>query len=270
MIRRCSFIAMVAVLFFISGCSSKVLVKKDLEDIKEIKIVRYEFPGYMKLTSATSSKAVAVVTPLLLFGAVGGGIGGAIADNIVKTNMTADGIALQDKFKLPDYSKLVYASFSEKIPKRVPQDWPRFVTDPAIIKEVAKYDKPDGTRDYTREEPPEFNGDALILRSSFVVSHYGGVRADTLGKLINSKGKVLWSKHISYKSKEGNIPSLENLEEDNAKLLRSEINVAVETTVEGLIDNMLNPPKEDETDSGPEKKVEAQNTGSSGKPKDVL
>lgn len=235
----CATVVLLAVL--LHACAStpdKALLKKDLEAVNQITIVRYEFPGYMKDTTGSTVAAVAVAAPFMVFGLVGGAIGGGLAASVKSAMMKSAGKELQGKYTLPDFAELVHKEFSERLPKSLP-DWPQAVVETSAVAD-----------DY--QHP---SGGLVTIRTEVRVADGAGLQTHTAAQLVDSAQNVLWRKGAVYKSSDLNRPcKLEELEADNAKLLHEEIAFAVERTVVELIDHLKNGSEKKETEATEQKK----------------
>lgn len=221
----CAFVVLLVIM--LQGCASspnKALVKNDLQSVNQIKVIRYEFPGYMKETTGSKVASIAIAAPFMIFGAIGGGIGGGLSASVKSSMMTSAGKEIQSKYNLPDFTELVHKEFTGKLPKAFP-DWPEVVEEPGVVKD-----------DY--QNPSEC---VLSVRSFVIVSDGEGLQTRTTAQLVDSSQNVLWKKVASYKSSDLNRPcEFEELEADGAKALHGEIAFAVENTVSELIDHLKN------------------------------
>jgi hypothetical protein len=223
----CSAVAVMVVVVLFHGCTttpSKPLAVKDLQSVKQIRLVRYHFPGYMKETTGSTVASAAAAAPFMLFGVVGGAVGGGLYGSIKSAMNRSAGREMQNKYNLPDFLEVVHREFAEKLPKDLP-GWPEITVQADAI-----------NYDYT--DP---SACLLTLKSSVVVSDGDGVRAYTVGQLVNSAQNILWSRGVSYKSSDLNRPcKTDELEADNGKLLQEEVAFAVEKTVTELVEDLKN------------------------------
>jgi hypothetical protein len=98
-----------AVVALFQGCATadKPLTVKNMQTITSIKVVRTGPPGYLKKTIA--SEAVAYTG--MMFGAIGGGLGGGISYAME----VESGKKLAEKCSLPDVNKLLEDRFVERL-----------------------------------------------------------------------------------------------------------------------------------------------------------
>ncbi|MCE5265392.1 MAG: hypothetical protein LLG97_17900 [Deltaproteobacteria bacterium] len=220
----CASVVLLGIL--LQGCvtsPNKALVKNDLQSVNQIKVIRYEFPGYMKETTGSKVASIAIAAPFMIFGAIGGGIGGGLSASVKSSMMTTAGKEMQSKYNLPDFAELVHKEFADKLPKAVP-DLPEIVEEPGAAND-----------DY--QNPSEC---VLSIRSLVIVSDGEGFQAQTAAQLVDSSQNILWKKKTSYRSSDLDRPcEFEELEADDGKALHGEIAFAVEKTVSELIDHIV-------------------------------
>ena len=221
----CSLVIFVGIT--LQGCASlsdKALITSDLQSVNQIKVVRYEFPGWMKETTGSNIASAAIVAPFIIFGAIGGGIGGGLAGSVKSSMMKSAGKEIQEKYNLPDFTELIYKGFAEKLPQNL-TDWPQIVMEPVAVSD-----------DYQSQ-----SGCLLSIRSLVIVSDDTGLQADTTAQLVDPTQKILWRKRAVYKSSDFKRPcTFEELEADNAKAMKGEIDFAVEKTISELVDDLRN------------------------------
>ena len=167
------------------------------------------------LLKETTGSTVAGVTGMM-FGAIGGGIGGAIQYKMMESN----GKELQEKCKLPNYGERVFRQLVERIPIEV-MGWPKIVVKNDPISDEAEISK-----DY-----------ALIVKVKVVKVKNGvGLTAWTTAKLRDPQGSLLWEKNVKYETKKFDRQcDLDILEADNGKLLLEEYEFAILNTVSTMI-----------------------------------
>lgn len=204
-------------LFWLSGCATtdKQLSKDALNPISSITIAQLKSPPILKET--TGSTVVGVTG--MMFGAIGGGLGGALQHNMMESN----GKELQEKCNLPNYGERVFRHLVDRIPKEV-TGWPKIVVKNDPISDEAEVSK-----DY-----------ALLVKVKVVKVKDGvGLTAWTTAQLHDPQGSVLWEKNVKYETKKYNRQSdLDKLEADNGKLLLEEYEFAILNTVSTLIKDL--------------------------------
>ena len=220
----CLCLALSAALQACSASSDKLLALKDLEPAKQVNVVRYEFPGYVKETTGSKVATVAIMAPFILFGAVGGGIGGALGGAVGGSMARSAGKEMQEKYKLPDFAELVHKSLAEKLSDGAP-GWPTFVGEPNAIS--GEKQKPSGY--------------VMTIKTVVAVSNGDGLRTATDAEITDPEQHVLWKKVAEYKSRDAKHPaSFDALEAEDGKPLRDEVEFAVQRTVEMLLDHLHN------------------------------
>jgi hypothetical protein len=212
----------VALLCF-SGCAAtdKKLSRDALKPVTSITAAHVKSPPLLKETIGST---VAGVTGMM-FGAIGGGLGGALQHNLMESN----GKELHEKCNLPNFSERLFKQFMERIGKEV-AGWPQI-----IVKNEPISDESEVTNDY-----------AIILKVKTVkVKDDVGLSAWTTAVLRDPQGNILWEKNVRYETKKaGRECDLDVLEADSGKLLHQEYDFAVADTVSTLIKDLNgDPPK---------------------------
>ncbi|MDA8124732.1 MAG: hypothetical protein M0009_06050 [Deltaproteobacteria bacterium] len=224
--KKCSCAVLVLLLLLLQGCASqnKALINEDLRSINQVRSIRYQFDGYMKETTGANITSLLVATPFMLFGAIGGGIGGALYASVKDSMMLSAGKEMQSKCNLPDFTELVQKRFSERLPQSIPA-WPQMIVETNAVDKVY-----------------ENKSDCLLsISTRVVVSDDNGLQTQTIAQLVHPARDVLWKKIATYTSSEANHPcKIEELEADNGKLLNEEVGYAVEKTVVALLDHLKN------------------------------
>jgi hypothetical protein len=201
----------------ITGCaaSDKQLSRDTLRPITSMTVAHLKSPPLLKETMGST---VAGVTGVM-FGAIGGGVGGAIQANMMESN----GKELQDRCNLPDYGDRLFKKAVARIPREV-QGWPNI---------SVKNEPISGESDIVNEY-------AIILRIKTIKVKDGlGLSAWTTAQLRDPQGNILWEKNVKYESKKaGRTCDLDVLEADNGKLLNEEYDFAIEETVSTLIKDL--------------------------------
>lgn len=133
------------------------------------------------------------------------------------------GRMLREKCSLPDFNQLVMTNFVNNIPKEI-ENWPAMKIEKNIVK-----------NDYIPQ-----TGYALCFEVGYVwLYSYGGFKGLSthgLAEIIPSKGERIWFHQYSYREKDfGEVPELEELEADNCKLLKKQMNFAAKKASNELI-----------------------------------
>ncbi len=206
----------VLVLFLSAGCAVpiKQSAVANMKSINSLQIVRTKSPGLAKRTLGSQ----AVATPLLLFGAVGGAIGGGIAMEVE----SRQGRELAEKCALPDYGKLVFNNFVDSVQKDFPE-WPK-----PVVKE-----EPVGDESY------KCDGYAIVLSVNEVTldatTASAVLRSWAVARMNDPDGNVVWEKEVMYKSQSR---SLEQFVADDGKCLKDELNLSAEKITADLIHHL--------------------------------
>lgn len=205
--------AVVGIFFY--GCASvpdKSVSRKELSAVDRVKVVREQFPGYLKETISSTVLSGAVAAPFVLFGAIGGGIGGVIYGSLKSSMMSNDGKEMQDKYNLPDFAELVQKRLSEKLPLCLSERTKVMVEDIPV-----------------EDDSQNFSGYVVIVRTWALISDGTGLQTVAFARMLDSKQNILWQKTFHYRSDEfGRVCDLEKLEENNGKLLLEEISFATD------------------------------------------
>lgn len=206
-----------AVCLLLSGCAAtdKQLSKDNLKPISSMTIAQLKSPPLLKETTGST---VAGVTGMM-FGAIGGGIGGAIQYKMMESN----GKELQEKCNLPNYGEQVFKQLAERIPMEV-TGWPKIV-----VKNDPISDETDIKNDY-----------AIVVQVKVIKVKDGvGLSTWTTAQLLDPQGSILWEKNVKYQTREFNRQcDLDILEADNGKLLLEEYDFAIQNTVSTLIKDL--------------------------------
>lgn len=212
-----SFLVLLSMLLCLSGCASpdKRLSKSDLDVVKSVKLARLSPPPLLKET--VGAQAVAITG--IMFGAIGGGLGGAIYYKMIESA----GKEVQEKCALPDFSELVMNKLAERIPREV-ERWPVMVPE----------------KDPVTPEYANGSDHTLLVRVHLLKIRNGqGLVAGVTTLLHDPQSNVLWQKRFSYiSSNYDRIGELEMLEADNGKLLREEYEYAAEKAVSTFIEDL--------------------------------
>ncbi len=206
----------VLLLVFSQGCAAdKPLAKSHLPSLGSIKAVRYETPEIRKITAAAG------VGGFLVFGAIGGIGGGGMGEALA---YYAQGKQLREKCGLPDYGELVLQQLYARIRFEFP-DWPLMSTEELPVASDFEYP----------------GGGLLILKvESVIISSFGasakGFNAASTAQIRIPGGELIWLRHFSFEAGVlGRHRELEELEAENCKLLKEEMQFAATKTVDDFI-----------------------------------
>lgn len=198
------------------GCATeKVLLRSDLEMIPQLTVTRESSPEILKYSGAGTGGGV------LLGGVLGlGGIGLAM-----QAIAYSEGKEMRERLGLPDFGQLVMKKFVERVVEQIP-NWPKMIVEETPIDEAPRHD-----RGYLLK----FSVGLITVRS------YGdlGLSTSSSGQILAPDGKVLWKKTFAYsQTQAGRAKELDELEADGGKLLKEEMDLGAETTVQGFIDSI--------------------------------
>jgi hypothetical protein len=168
------------VLLLISGCapSAKPLDVTKLQSIDTVTIAQSECPPLLKKTIGSQTAAATGV----LFGAIGGGFGGALSYSIMESN----GKEVQEACGLPNFANLLIEKFSTRMPNEV-ENWPNTVVESSPV------------------DPNNLPVDSTILFvkvNSIILDNGKGLTVSTTAQLTDRDKNVLWQKHYNYISSE--------------------------------------------------------------------
>lgn len=221
-----------AVIFLIIGCgaSNKQFVKKDISSLAPIKVCSYSTPGIMKSTG-TETTFLALVT----IAAPGGSALLLVGDEYNR----ARGSGTQTK--IPDFGSLVKDKFVSRVESSRP-DWPAMTVIPAPLQEdfsekcsvieIKVSRVAYGSIDLTR-------GGIAIERGLDKGIFAKGLLTKTMVTMKDPEGEVLWQKSYVYLSENfGREKSLDELEADDFKLLKEEMEFAAERTAQDFIKHL--------------------------------
>jgi hypothetical protein len=192
---------MICCVLLISCASNKVsdrLAKKDLDNIKELTVVRYETPAFEYKTLT-------------------GGF-------LITFQSEIDGHYTKDATKgtlIPDFGELLMKKFVEHVSKDIPS-WPKMSV---VEKPVDKY--------YSNK-----NGSTLILKTERVwLTAYGGLTILGNVFLVNSSQNIVFDRQFWYRSSDFNLKKgdRDDYVANNCKLLKEEMPIAAELTAKDLI-----------------------------------
>jgi hypothetical protein len=137
----------------------------------------------------------------------------------------SEGKEMRERLGLPDFGQLVMKKFVERVVEQI-RNWPKMIVEETPIDEAPKHDR----------------GYLLTFRVGLItVRSYGelGLSTSSSGQIVAPDGKVLWKKTFVYsQTQAGRAKELAELEADGGKLLKEEMDLGAETTVQGFIDNI--------------------------------
>ena len=196
-------------LIFLQGCAAdKSFVKKDLTTLAPLKVVYHETPSIRR--SALGGTMFSVAT---------GGLGAVVIGDAVGESGRKEA-----QEKTYDFGYIVMKTFIERASKEI-SNWPL----------MNVIDKP-VSDDYADQSPLlEFKVNRLMYgyRGPSVAS---GFQSETVVIMKDSNSDILWQKSFKYSPDEFNRKrTLVELEADNYKLLKEEIEFAAEKTVSDFI-----------------------------------
>ena len=201
-------IGFIIVSLFLQGCASTgdPLKQDEFKPLREIKVVCKKTPEIQRHSGST------ITGGGLLFGGFG-----------MEALAREAGKKLRERCSLPDYNQLVMTNFVNNIPKEI-EDWP-----------VMKIEKTIVENDYIPQTGYAlcFKVDALLL---YTFGAAKGLTTVGEAEIISSKGERIWFHQYSYRQKDfGEVPELEELEADNCKLLKEQMNFAAKQASNELI-----------------------------------
>jgi hypothetical protein len=230
--------ALFIVLAIISfGCATthKTL---DLSSLEPLKIMRFSTPEIRKHSFPESLKAV--LSPLTWIG-----FPSAAEDEVARD----EGKALREKCSLSDYGQLVMDKFTERAPREIP-GWPRMTREKTPVKKetipwpmLKESAPPQDDYDYVSSNTLSFHVDNISLNDRGILK---GLYTSVLIELHASHGDLISKKWYNYSQKQANRErEIDELEANDCKLLKEEMDYAATRTVDELIEdiNMLSWPK---------------------------
>lgn len=205
-------------LFLMQGCAGdRAFVRNGQTAIAPLKIVRYKTPGIIR-KNANETFILSAATVAL----PGGTVLTAIGDDYAK----ARGENMQQQ--LPDFGQVVMHKFIERLDKGQ-ANWSKLIVE----------DKPAIEGHIETETLLEFRVQRLAYGYLDFINGGGhGFLSKTVVTMKEPKGKVLWQKSFTYSSKDFNRgKEIDAFEADNGKLLREELEFAIEKTVAAFIED---------------------------------
>ncbi len=224
---------------FLPGCASSgtKFTKKDFSSSGPIKVCRYETPGIMKSTG-TETALLALVT----LAAPGGSALLVVGDEYAK----ARGSGTQAR--IPDFGYLVMNKFLDRIRDARP-DWPALTPLQEPLKEdfsekctVIEFKVSRvayGSLDLTRGGIALERGlDKGVMSTGFL--------SKTVVTMKDADGEGLWEKSYVYLSEHfGREKTLDELEAEDFRLLKEEMEFAAEKTVDDFIEHLNSEKKQE-------------------------
>ncbi len=207
------FTLLFAVVCILQGCSlpNQPYVRKEPLETMPMKVARYDTPDLR--VYSTGGMISAIVVSGVLLGAVGAGLGYVI--HHAASTQSPDPA-------LPDFGKMVMASFVERSKKEI-TGWPAVTVEDKTIKE--------GEGDKTRYAVEIKVEDVRIEVNS-------GLITETVITMKNRGGDIVWQKGYVYDATWNSRQSTyDKLKADNYKLFKEEAAFAAEKTVTDFIEH---------------------------------
>jgi hypothetical protein len=205
--------------FFIQGCATdKPYVKKDFSSLAPVKLVRYETPG---IERSTKTETLLLTTAVL---AVPGGSALLLLnDEYCETR----GKDMQKK--IPDFGLLVMNKFVEKLKSEIP-DFPALTVECEPVDE--EYSEPSTLISFKVKrvaygflDPLRGSGDNFSSK--------------TVVTMTDPQGNILWQRNFLYLSENfERSKEIDELEADDARLLKEEMEFAAEQTAADFVANL--------------------------------
>jgi len=212
-------VGLMASLLFLQGCTAdKHFVKKDGVLTSNLKVVRYETPGILRSTMAETFLLTAATVAL-----PGGSLLFVLSDEYAKTR----GEKMQ--VKIPDFGYLVMDKFTRRLNNEIP-NWPTLTIVDRPLKE-----------DFAE---PCTSIEIRVKRLAygyldFIRGGGNGFLSKTVITMKDPEGDVLWQKTFTYLSKDFNRDrDIDELEADDGRLLREELEFAAEKTASEFIKHL--------------------------------
>lgn len=202
----------VSSLFFIQGCAmDKPFVRKGLESIQSIKLVRNETP---KMKEVTRGKQA-------LGACLGGGVGVVVARDLYKIDASLD------------FGEMVVTKFAKRLKKELPE----------LAKINMNIEHEPVGEEFTCESCLIIRFEIKDLILGFMSLGYGGgygIGTCTIATMKDHYGNLLWGKEFTYitGNYKRNRSSIDEFKADNNKLLNEEMEFAAEKTVSEFIEHL--------------------------------
>lgn len=221
-------------LLFLQGCTAdKHFVKKDGVLTSNLKVVRYETPGILRSTMAETFFLTAATVAL-----PGGSLLFMLSDEYAKTR----GEKMQ--VKIPDFGYLVMDKFTRRLNNEVP-NWPALT----IVDKPVKEEGTPKSQRLSGDPSEDFAEPCTLIEIRVKRLAYGyldfirgggnGFLSKTVITMKDPEGDVLWQKTFTYLSKDFNRDrDVDELEADDGKLLREELEFAAEKTASEFIKDL--------------------------------
>jgi hypothetical protein len=202
--------------FLVQGCATdKSFAKKDFSSLSPVKVIRYETPGIERSTKTET---------LLLTTAVIAVPGGSALLLLNDEYCEAKGKEMQEE--IPDFGLLVMNNFVDKLRKEIP-DFPSLIVECNPVE-----------ADYT-ESSTLISFKVKRVAYGFMDPLRGSGNnfySKTVVTMKNPQGDVIWQKNFLYLSENfDRAKEIEELEADDAKLLKEEMRFAAEKTAADFI-----------------------------------
>jgi len=223
-------IACLVISLLLAGCATvdQSMQVGRLENIEVVKFARLETPPLLKIT--VGAQAVAAVG--VMFGAIGGGLGGAASHQM----MVESGKEVQSRCGLPDFGELVAAKLLDRLPAAFPE-WPSLAPEPSPVDGDFKSDT-----DYV----------LLVCINSLKLQNGEGLLAIVTAQMRDPADTIFWQKRFSYKSTDFNLPAaVKDLEAEDGELLRAEFDFAADQAVSAFINHLKGAPQLTPEDATP-------------------
>lgn len=203
--------------FLLQACATnKPYIKKDFSSLAPLKVVRYETPG---IERSTKTETLLMTTAVIALP------GGSALLLLNDKYCEARGQEMQKK--IPDFGLLVMNNFIEKLKNEVP-DFPGLTLE---CEPVGK--------NYTDESSTLISFKVKRVAYGFLDVLRGGGNgfySKTIVTMTDPHGDVLWQKKFVYLSKDfDRAKELDELEADDARLLKEEMHFAAEKTAADFI-----------------------------------
>jgi hypothetical protein len=205
--------------FLVQGCATdKSYARKDFSSLSPVKVIRYETPG---IERSTKTETLLITTAVL---AVPGGSALLLLND---KYCEARGKDMQEE--IPDFGLLVMNNFVDKLRDEIP-DFPALTVECTPVE-------------------ADYNESSTLISFKVKKVAYGfmdplhgsgnNFYSKTVVTMTDPQGNVIWQKNFLYLSENFNrAKEIEELEADNARLLKEEMHFAAEQTAADFIANL--------------------------------
>lgn len=217
-IRSVFFLCSISFLL-LQGCTTdKTLSKKDVAALQALKVVRQKTPGILR--SNTTENIFFTTAAIAL---PGGSIMTLIGDDFAKSK----GEKMQ--LRIPDFGDLVMHKFIERLDKET-----------ALQSKCIVEDKPVESGLIYPDASIEFKVERLAYGYlGFIRGGGNGLLSKTSVTMKDPNSNILWQKTFTYMSKDfSREKELDALEVEDGKLLKEELEFAVEKTVSAFLEDL--------------------------------